>query len=357
MGSADNGVQPDANRVFRRLFLIIPVSAGATVLFMLVLSGSGSFAGLLRVDPCAVAISLFLAITPWFTDAARTAVWARFLGRPVPYGRLLRIAATAELGAAIAPPAIGTVPVRTVLLAREGFSSGEALSLTTLASIEDWVFYLIAAPFCLMAADARVVADLWTAVHRAGRIALWIVPTAAVVVAAGFLFLRGRAKAENGAAPHRLLERTVRWCRATADDLSGVFRTVVRNGAGPFLLTLCITAVQWGCRYSVATVLARSLGLPADPTLFFALQVILYGCTTIIPTPGGSGGAEALFALLHRPYLPGPLLGVVTAAWRVSTFYIPVLVASVVALAPVSAERGRRTEPSGDRHSLPQPEL
>jgi uncharacterized membrane protein YbhN (UPF0104 family) len=73
------------------------------------------------------------------------------------------------------------------------------------------------------------------------------------------------------------------------------------NGKSVFALTFTLTAVQWICRYSIISLLFMSLGLPARPVLFMALQVVVFALLSFIPTPGGAGGAEALFYLLYRP--------------------------------------------------------
>jgi len=348
VGAWDRGLYSAAgvDPLLRRPLLLIPLSIGVTVLFMLVLSGADGFGAFLRIEPSSIAAALFLAIVPWFTDAARTFVWSSFLGRPVPYGRLLKVAAASELGAAVAPPFVGTVPVKTMLLVREGFSSGEALSLTTLSSLEDWIFYLAAAPFCVAAAGTAVFSDMQTAAQHTVRIVRWAALAVAVLGVVIF-FVRRRLRGRGvSSSLHERWARFQRWSRGTAGDAISVYRLVARNGMAPFLLTLLLTSVQWGCRYSVAAVIVDGMGLPARPAILFALQIIIYCLSTIVPTPGGSGGAEVLFALLHRPYLPGPSIGVVTAAWRFATFSFPCLLAALV--LSCTSLRPERRQPVND---------
>lgn len=331
--------------MLRRLAPVIILTVGVSILFLVVLSGPEAFSALLRIEPLAVAAALLLAIVPWFTDAARSAVWSRFLGKPVPYSRLLQIAAASELGAAVAPPIIGTLPVKTALLTREGLTSGEALSLSSLSGLQDWIFFLVAAPLCLIAAGTTVLPDHPGISQAASGIAPWAAAAAALLCVVLYLAHRSIRNGRLGASLRTHGEKLETWWRAAFRDLTGSLRMVTRTGMAPFLLTLSITAFQWACRYSIATVLARGLGLHADPLLFFALQVILYGGTTIVPTPGGTGGAEALFALLHRPYLPDLSLGIVMAAWRLVSFSFPCLLAALF-LSLTSLRAARRTSMS-----------
>jgi uncharacterized protein (TIRG00374 family) len=326
--------------LLRRLLPILLLTLVAAAFVVTMADGGQAFASFRRIQPLSVAVALLLAIIPWFTDAARSAIWCRFLGRPVPYVRLIRIAAAAEVGAAVAPPFVGTVPVKTMLLSREGCTSGEALSLTTLASLEDWVFYLIALPCCLTVAGPAGLPGPQVTVPDVIRVAAWAAGCGAVIFLIAFALLRRGQDLQDGSAGREWLNRPVRWFIGTWHDLAGVYRLVARRGASQFLLTLLLTAVQWGCRYSVTAVLVGGMGLPTKPGLFFALQILICGLATIVPTPGGAGGAEALFALLHRPYFPGASLGVVTAAWRITSFYLPVLLASMIAFVPLPAARG-----------------
>jgi hypothetical protein len=342
LGGQEDGISPP---LFRRLLPLLLLTLAIAAVFLAMTGGSTALAAFRRIRPFSAAAALLLAVVPWFTDAARSAAWCRFLGRPVPYARLLRIAAASELGAAVAPPFVGTVPVKTALLTREGFTSGEAFSLTMLASVEDWIFYLIALPCCLAAAGTAVLPGISLPLHAVGRAAAWASGCCAALLLAAWTLRRRREHPGRSAVGERL-DRLARWLAAAWTDLSGVFLLVARRGAATFLLTLLLTAAQWGCRYSVAAVLIGGLGLPSHPPLFFALQILVCGLTTIVPTPGGTGGAEALFALLHRPHLPEGTLGVVTAAWRIMSFYVPLSLASLIVLAPLGAGRRHGGNPS-----------
>jgi uncharacterized protein (TIRG00374 family) len=72
-----------------------------------------------------------------------------------------------------------------------------------------------------------------------------------------------------------------------------------------------------------------SLGLPVQPLVFFSLQVILFAAMNAVPTPGAAGGAEALFSLLYRPFIPANSLAVVMIGWRFLTFYLPAILGAV----------------------------
>ncbi len=344
---------PGQKRLARSLLLIVPIAALATAAYTFSTTDGSAWTSLRPPDLGTALFAAALTMVPWFTDAGRMAVWSRFLGAPVPYGHLLRLSAFAELGAAVTPPALGTAPVKIALLLRHGISGGAALTITTLSSLEDWLFFLITVPLCLAAAPAGILPGLGRAFSSAGSALFWLV--AATVVIGLLVYLRRSKDQAAGTAAKvgGLWDRLLQALREFGES----YRLVMQKGKTRFLLTMVLTAVQWGCRYSVVTVLVRSMGLPADPVQFFALQAVIFALSSVVPTPGGAGGMEALFMVLYRPLLPDSAIGIATAFWRVSTFYLPVLLASVVAVTPFAAGRDRREATSGDRRSLSQPQM
>lgn len=67
-----------------------------------------------------------------------------------------------------------------------------------------------------------------------------------------------------------------------------------------------------------------------------------------VPTPGAIGGAEALFALLYRPFLPAGSIALVMAGWRFFTFYLPAVFGATALSAigiGISLQDFRRSRP------------
>jgi hypothetical protein len=98
------------------------------------------------------------------------------------------------------------------------------------------------------------------------------------------------------------------------------------------------------------------MGIPVQPLLFMALQVIVFALVTFVPTPGGAGGAEAMFSLLYRAFLPAGAIGMVTTAWRFLTFYFLVLVAAVLALL-LGMQHGESARPEEEQGILRRGEI
>ncbi len=344
---------PGLEKLARSLLLIVPLAALATAAYTFSTTDGSAWASLRPPDVGTALFAAALTMVPWFTDAGRMAVWSRFLGAPVPYGHLLRLSAFAELGAAVTPPALGTAPVKIALLLRHGVSGGAALTITTLSSLEDWLFFLITVPLCLAAAPAGILPGLGHAFSSAGSALFWLVAATAAIGA--LVYLRRRRDRSAGTAAKAITGGLWERFRRAIREFAASYRLVMQKGKTRFLITMVLTAVQWGCRYSVVTVLVRGMGLPVHPVQFFALQAVIFALSSVVPTPGGAGGMEALFMVLFRPLLPASAVGIAAAFWRISTFYLPVLLASVVALTPFAADRSPSPVPRSP--SLPLPEM
>ncbi len=142
------------------------------------------------------------------------------------------------------------------------------------------------------------------------------------------------------------------WLRSCRDRIGAVgraflatFRQIDRGGKKVLILTLFLTGFQWICRYSIVCLLLASLDIPVRPVLFMALQVLVFACTVLVPSPGGTGGAELIFSLVYNPFLPPGTLGLVTTCWRFFTFYFHTMLAALFTLifCPVQTS-GRKAE-------------
>ena len=338
MDTGNDAVEPTLSRrpswigpLFRKLIFLIPLGVIGNVVFVLLATDGSLFRSVPSFSPGYIIIAMLLSITPWFMGSLRLLLWSRFLGNRFRYRDTFRIALGAELGAAISPPMIGGTAVKTCMLMQQGLSSGAALSLTVIESVEESLFFLLMVPLAITLSsswDLPVIQGLLSGIrHTSPRMFLagsGVACTAVLVLARPrfrTLVMRFRPSARFitmiGSAYHRFI---LTW------------RTIMCSGKSVFALTFVLTAAQWICRYAVISLLLMSLGLPAQPVLFMSLQVLVFALMSFIPTPGGAGGAEAVFYLFYRPFLAADSIGAVIMGWRFLTFYFLLLLAAVLFL-------------------------
>ena len=317
--------------LFRKLFFLIPLGVIGNVVFVLIANDGSLFRSEVHFASGYIIIAMLLSITPWFTGSLRLLLWSRFLGNRLRYREVFRIVLGAELGAAISPPLIGGTAVKTCMLMQKGFSGGTALSLTALESMEDGLFFLIMVPLALTLSsswDLPVIQGLLSGIRHTSS---WMFLAGSGIACSAVLVLAqprcrtvlmrfppaARVASILGSAYHHFIQ---------------TWSTIIFNGKSVFALTFALTAVQWICRYSIISLLLMGLGLPARPVLFMALQVLVFALMSFIPTPGGAGGAEAVFYLFYRPFLTADSIAAVTMGWRFLTFYFLLLLAAVLFL-------------------------
>lgn len=317
--------------LFRKLFFLIPLGVIGNMVFVLIATNGSLFRSEVHFTPGYFIIAMFLSITPWFTGSLRLLLWSRFLGNRLRYREVFKIVLGAELGAAISPPIIGGTAVKTGMLMQKGLSGGAALSLTVLESMEDGLFFLFMVPLALTISsswDLPVIQDLLSGIRN---ISPRMLLAGSGVVCGAFLVL-AQPRCRTIIMRFKPAARITARIRPQFHIVILTWRTIFFNGKSVFALTFALTAVQWICRYSIISLMLMSLGLPAQPVLFMALQVLVFALMSFIPTPGGAGGAEGVFYVFYRPFLAADSIGAVTIGWRFLTFYLLLLLAAVLFL-------------------------
>ena len=135
-------------------------------------------------------------------------------------------------------------------------------------------------------------------------------------------------------AIHRLIAKT-RW----KDQATGFFEKVyveldhfeesshcLTGHPIVFLRTGILTFVQLQLFFSVPFCVCNALGVHPPLIGSMASAAFVLMVTTVMPLPGGTGGAEGSFALVFMLFFPeGTSVAVAVLLWRMLTFYLPIL--------------------------------
>ncbi len=312
------------NMLFRKLIIIIPIGIIGNVVYCLATTDKQMLASVARVHPVYLAGAALLSIVPWFTGSFRLFTWSRFLGQPLRYRDAFGIAVSADLGAAIAPPAIGGGAVKVGMLMKNGRDAGRAISLLALENLEYALFFLIMVTPVLVVWSPLKFSELCGSAAFQGH--FWKLSALTMALSVVLFILAQYGKRHPW----------LRWCRdrirAVVRAFLETFRQIGRGGKKILIMTLFMTGLQWICRYSIVSLLFASLDIPVRPLLFMALQVLVFAFTVLVPSPGGAGGAELIFSLVYNPFLPPGTLGLLTTGWRFFTFYLHTMLAALFTL-------------------------
>jgi glycosyltransferase 2 family protein len=354
-GDSDHGQSrlSGLNKLFRTTLILIPIGVLGNIAFSLLVTDRELLAALPDLPRGYLALAVLLGLVPWLTNSLRLLIWTRFLGHRLHFRESLQMTLAVDLGSAISPTAVGGGFFKWGMLVQRGVAPGTAASLTTFPMIEDGIFFAMAIPIAVITTASwnlpvfRVVADQIrqdAPIVIASTVGIALLSWLAVRwVLMGGLGQRTRQRGLTIAA------RTRRKLRDTWLDARSVFTLIARRGKSRFALSLSLTALQWGCRYSVISALIAFLGYPVQPVLFWLLQWVVFTLMSFIPTPGAAGGAEAAFYLIYSAFLPDTVIGLATAGWRFLTFYLQLGLASVLFfLLNVGSGRSMTLSPPAD---------
>jgi uncharacterized protein (TIRG00374 family) len=342
------------SRVFRSAMVLVPLGVLANLWWTWYATDHTLLRHLGRLPRAYLLLALCLGLAPWFTNATRMWLWSRFVGEPLRWRDYFTVTLGAELASSVLPTSSGTEVMRWGMLVQRGMAQGRAISIVTICWLQDSIFFALAIPLAFVYARAWRLPVLRTVGREArGRLLPILAGVAAVLLLLWLLWRGLRAGLLGVGARRRALRisaRTRRRLARTREEVRQVRLLVLRRGGALFLLTQGITALQWCCRYSVITALAWFLAPQAqvNPVLFFLLQWVVFTAMTFVPTPGGSGGAEAVFVLVYSALLPASVIGIATAGWRLLTFYVQLALGSLL-FAGLNLAQARREKVTGYR--------
>ncbi len=98
-----------------------------------------------------------------------------------------------------------------------------------------------------------------------------------------------------------------------------------------FLLTVAV----WISRYVLVVIILASFYDDLDHVLAFMRTVAMMLGALIMPTPGGAGGIEGLYALLVGPLVPQGLIAPSLLIWRLLAYYVFLAAGAYLTLSQV----------------------
>lgn len=348
---------PPARRLRKRDLLVpVALSLGAVGVILWLTYEPGAFATVrstFRPDIFALAIGALML------QIAAGGLRLRHVGR----GTLtavggLRAQLTWDFMSAVTPSAMGGAPFAAFFIAREnGVAYGQitAVMLFTMLMDQLWFAILIVTLY---------VSAIWlpvfpTALGAAG------IGTVAAYLGGMLIYIAFFAYATlfRPDVLERVANRIVRfkWLRRFEDTVRRETRklrqqaTVLRGQPLSFYLKGAgYTALYWTGRYGIVFLVALSFWRDFRHVLFVMRTAGLWLAGLAMPTPGGSGGIEALYMLYLAPLLPSGYGGPALLAWRAVAYYGVLTLGLFVAGGAVRALlAGDAPPPEPEAPSLP----
>lgn len=268
-------------------------------------------------------LPLLRGIRVWWLGAGIAALLASYIPatlnylllaqKPLKFGRTLVVELAATCINRLLPSGIGSLGVNYLYLRRSKHSAGAAGTIIFLNNILGTIglAIILVILFC-------VQPQILTRIHisHPSYLTKWLIVGCVIVVCIALLWIKSL------------------WnkIRHTVADIIRSLHWYIKHPAhvglaliSSMLITVCYTA----CLYASA----HALGVTLSATdALVAMTVSVLG-STVVPTPGGLGGAEAgLFVGLVAYGIASPTALAVTLLYRLLTYWLPLVIGAVVAL-------------------------
>ncbi|MDD2629500.1 MAG: lysylphosphatidylglycerol synthase transmembrane domain-containing protein [Limnochordia bacterium] len=346
--SKEQGTSPDALRnlllskkVFLRLGFVFLLTFLAMILVLKRFTGEINIALLRqelgRWDTRFVVLALGSIFVYLIAKALRMAVMVAQFQPNMSFRDLLRISLVYIFVNTVTPFTAGGIPVQVYLLTRYGLSVAEASAVSFLEGVYTWCcFAAIAWPLVfLLPGELRQTVFPWSilALFVATLFAAFVVFITMKAGIAGRFFenLGGGLKNAKSSVARFLASGLEKFGQFVLQVDVALTSSDLLNTTN-MITCFVITIMMWLSNFMVAPLLLRAAAVKTSVLASWGLQIIYASVAPLIPTPGGSGGTELLFASLFAPLLSGPELGAFVAIWRLLAYYVPLVIGCVATI-------------------------
>lgn len=311
------------NKLIRWLMILLPVGAAISLGIHFWKSERSLVSVLAGMKTAPILVACLLGTVPWWLRTAKLYIWTRFLGKSISIGNLLRVVLGTDLGRAVSPTVLGGGPLKVGLLMKNGLQSSRALTLSLWSTCEDTLYFLLAGGAGLLLIPRSSLDRIGKEMSGMQMSAGWMfgLPLLALIVLISWYY---RKSIDRGLEHLDLYVAAKRKVRSFLRTSRRFFVLVHGGGKIRVVISLLLTFCQWTCYFLILYFVMQSFGIHIHPVTVVALQVLLYVSMLLVPTPGAAAGAEALFLIVFGALLPDAETGVITAGWRVLTFYFQV---------------------------------
>ncbi|MBU0765824.1 MAG: flippase-like domain-containing protein [Bacteroidetes bacterium] len=304
-----------------------------------------------------VLVFLFVAVLMMITRDLGYMIRVRILaGREITWKKSFNIVMLWEFTSAITPSVIGGTSVAIYFVHKEGMNVGKSTAVVMATSFLDEMYFILMFPLMFLVVSGT---DLFTiGADQAAGEALSFTNKYFYFAVIGYSFkfcwvlLMGWALFVNPTAVKRFLLFIFRfrWIRRWRGGVEKMGNDMIESSAElkhkPFLFWIkafLATFFSWSARYWIVNFLLLALifGRPgqasdmlysfAEHILIFARQLVMWIMMLVMPTPGGSGFAEAVFKEYMAEFIRVEGFGSMMAfLWRLVTYYPYLVIGAII---------------------------
>ena len=250
-----------------------------------------------------------------------------------------------EFSSAVMPSAVGGTTVAMIYVNKEGINLGRSTAVVMATSFLDELYFIIMFPLLLLLIRVQKLFEIGGQPSSLANEFLWFAVIGYSLKLIYTIFLsyglfvnpRGLKWLLLGIFRLPFLRKFRYAAHITGNEIITSSRELRKQ---PFLFWLKgfgATFFSWCSRYMVVNALLLAFFPVTEHLLIFARQLVMSNMLLLLPTPGGSGVAEAIFNRYLSDFIPvnalmvGSIAVVLALLWRIISYY-PYLVIGTIML-------------------------
>jgi uncharacterized protein (TIRG00374 family) len=262
----------------------------------------------------------------------------------------LKIVFLWEFGSAITPSAIGGTALATIFLWKEGLSIGKSTSIVLSTSFLDELYFSLMFPFMFIIFSKTELFNTFEKGSIYNNLFLFAISGYSLkllwTLLVGYsLFINPKFFAEfvKKLFKLRFLKKWKNQAEKMAIDFEIANKELKSKSLLFWVKSFSATFISWTGRYFVLNFIFVALILSTNSVsgdflevkehlMIFARQLIMWIMMIVLPSPGGSGFVETIFAGYMADFVPIAGFSIVAALiWRLLTYYPYLIIGSIIA--------------------------
>ncbi len=252
-----------------------------------------------------------------------------------------------EFTSAITPSAVGGTSVAVLYVHKEGINLGKSTAMVLATSFLDELYFILFFPLVFLVVTPTAMFGLNSADISFSNEYFYFAFTGYaikfvyILLVFYGLFINPPVlkRILTGVFKIRFLKKWSRQAEKVGTDIVTSSHILKKESFGFWFWSFLSTVISWSARYFVVNFLLLALYAAvspervlsfADHILLFARQLAMWIMLLVMPSPGGSGFAEAIFSDFLKDFIPLGFASILAFSWRIVTYYPYLIIGSVI---------------------------
>ncbi len=344
----------DKKRFLKGLFISIIIGIVTTIIIIFITTNQNTWISLSYINKKYLFLAFVLMIFAAVIDALRIKMTVEAVNENITFIEALKVYYISNFAGGITPFFSGTLPTQIYLFNKDiknKMTLGKATMVSTIMPLIKTLVFTIFTPVIFFVFK-RTITNY--------TILSTILINGAILISLFFLFLFFLAIKY----PEKMIKIILKIQHfpyilkfSKKDTILRLFNKIIleikeyhksfyllKENWIKLLLSTFYTIIFWSTFFLVAPMLLWGFNLNFNFSLVLVMQVIFYFILPFMPTPGGSGTAEAGFASLFSFFVPLHLLGLFVGIWRFIVFYFNLCIGAIVLLVEIKRLKKKKQE-------------